>query len=171
MVLDTIEMSLLENILEVNEHILWIGKPLAKAFRIRNTRKVLIDFMKLTLFVLAFFTAYYVLLQKEIFPKSDVYSIFLFLLVILLINMISVARKIIHVKEFLYCITDKRILIFNQNKKGKVKIIYKEHIKKKTIINSETDRRYNVQTLQLIVDDEDFYLESMERMEEVLKMI
>ena len=167
------EKLFIEGLLDTDEQVLWTGRPMTKPYKIRNIERTIIDFVKVTAIVLTFFSAYYLLLQKTFFPREDVYNFGLFLLVILVISIVRLIKKIAQVDSVIYYITDKRILIVSDSKKQKIKTIDKVQVKKKRIIQSVTDREYKVQTLKLVVDNEDEYvlIESIENGDKVLGLV
>jgi hypothetical protein len=165
------EKTVFDGLLMTNEQIVWTGTPLTRPYKIRNIGLTLIDFVKLTAIIFGFFSVYYLVLQKEFFPKADVYSFELFLVIILLINVVALIKKFVQADTVLYCITDKRLLIINDQKKQKIVIIERNEIKKKKIVNSVIDREYKVQTVKLGTGDENAFLESIEKGDNVIKLL
>jgi hypothetical protein len=161
-----------EKLLDAEERVLWIGRPLTKPYKIRNIERALIDFVKLSAFVFVFFVRVLSPSSKRIFPREDVYNFGLFLLVILVVNFVRVIKKVIQAGSILYCVTDRRTLIAS-GKEQKIKTVLKRHVKKKKVIGSVTDREYKVRTIKLVIEgeDEDVLIESIENGDSVLRLV
>jgi hypothetical protein len=167
------EKLFFEKLLSPDEQVLWTGRPLTKPYRIVNIERMLIDFVKVCAVYFVVYSAGYLLLQKDFNLREHIYNGALFLSVVLLIYIVRLIKKVAHAESVLYCITDERILIVSGRKKQKIKTIEKKKVKKKRIINSVTDREYKVQTVKLMIEDEDedVLIENIENGDKVLELV
>lgn len=152
------------------EQVIWTGRPMTVPYRIRNIVIALIDFSKVALLGFAFFVAYYFLLQKSFFPMVDVYNFGLFLLIVFVVKMGELTRKMYNINQVIYYVTNKRLLVFS-DQRAKVKIIKKDEIKSKQIIDSYLERKYEARTIKLILGDGELSLESIQNSEQVLALL
>jgi hypothetical protein len=89
------DKTVFENILITDDNILWVGRPLTKAFTIRNIEQALIDSVKTAVFVIIFFSLYYLILHQEFIPKEEISNLILYIIVILILNMVIAIKKVI----------------------------------------------------------------------------
>lgn len=166
------DKTLFENLLGTDDNILWVGRPLTKAFTIRNIEQALIDSVKTAVFVIIIFSLYYLILHQEFIPKEEISNLTLYLIVILILNMVIAIKKVIQAGNIRYCITDNQVIIFNL-KTRQNETFEKSHINKKEIYSSVTDREYNVQTIKLLIENEegDILIESIENGDKVLELL
>jgi len=167
------EKLFFEKLLDTDEQVLWTGRPLTKPYKIRNIERMLIDFVTVCAVYFVVYSAGYLLLQKDFALREHIYNGALFLSVVILIYIVRLIKKVAQAESVLYCITDERIFIVSGRKKLKIKTIEKKKVRKKRIIESLTDRQYKVQTVKLVIEDEEEHLliESIENGDKVLGLV
>jgi hypothetical protein len=162
--LDTIERKQIEEFLSINEQILWTARPEKKSFKIKNIRQALFDCIKQVLGVFLFLWVYDLIFHREYFMETDLLLFIWSGPVFFMANTVAVVVKISRADKILYCVTDRRVLVFTDIDKRKLMTIDKLKIKKKEKISTSIEKAHNVHTMKLKTDDPDldFQLESID---------
>ena len=162
--MDTTDRTQIEEFLKINEQVLWTGRPEKKSFKKKNIRKALLDFIKQVLGVFLFLWVYDLIFHSEFFMETDLLIFIWSVPLIFVVQAITVIIKISRVDKVLYCVTDSRVLIFNDFDKRKLITIDKLKIRKKEKISTDIEKAHNVHTIKLETDDPDldFQLESID---------
>jgi hypothetical protein len=162
--LDPIERKQIEEFLSINEQILWTARPEKKSFKIKNIRQALFDCIKQVLGVFLFLWVYDLIFHREYFMETDLLLFIWSGPVFFMANTVAVVVKISRADKILYCVTDRRVLVFTDIDKRKLMTIDKLKIKKKEKISTSIEKAHNVHTMKLKTDDPDldFQLESID---------
>jgi hypothetical protein len=162
--LESTERIQIEKFLSNNEQVLWTGRPEKESFRIKNIRQALFDFVKQVLVVFLFLWVYDLIFHREFFMEADLLLFVWSVPVFFTVNAITVIIKISRVDKVLYCVTDRRVLVFTDIDKHKLMSVDKLQIRKKEKVSTAIEKAHNVHTIKLMTADPDldFQLENID---------
>jgi hypothetical protein len=151
--LDPTQKTQIEKFLSIDEQILWVARPEKRSFKIKNIRQALVDFIEQVSGVFLFLWAYDLIFHREVFMETNLLLFIWSVPILFAIHAIAVIVKISGVDKVLYCVTDRRVLVFTDIDKQKFVTIDKVKIKKKEKVSTSVEKAHNVHTIKLRTDD------------------
>jgi hypothetical protein len=102
---------------------------------------------------------YDVIFHRQFFMETDLLIFIWSVPVLLAANVIPVSLKLLRMDKILYCVTDRRVLLFSDFEKGKLMTIDKLKIIKTEKISTPIEKAHNVHTIKVSTGDPDLDLQ------------